>query len=218
MIVLNRYLFIRTSSYSVQLRQERQYAEYVFGQDRIRGELELAASRRKEADARLMQLENMEYARFARERKQQEMQADKLAQAQQTHYLQTCPLLTEDTKLAINANADHRFRPDHFKGLGKEAVKQIYQENDAVVEEKKEISNAEASAEADWASCHAEMIKCLDREEDRRQKRSEEERRVLRDTLNQQKEELESRKKEMEENRLPAIGTDFFQRFGQSCR
>lgn len=200
-------------------RREREYAEYVFEQDRIRAELEAEAARQNEEEARLRQRENMEYARLARERKQQELEAEKLAQAHQSQYLQTCALLTEDTRLSNNANAQHRFRPDHFKGFDKETVKQIYNENDAVVEEKQMISNAEADAEKEYAMYHAEMVRHMEECEQQKQQRIEEENRVLRETLQQQKDDtLQKRKKDSEAARLPAIGTEFFQRFGQSCR
>ena len=199
-------------------RREQEYAEYVLEQDRIRAELEEAALKKKEEEARLRQHENMEYARLARERKEQEMEAEKQAQARQTHYLQTCPLLTEDTRLATNANAQHRFRPDHFKGYDKDTIKKIYQENDAVVEEKQEISNATANAERDWANCHAETIRQMERAEQAKQQRIEKENRAQREVLEQQRETLQKRKEDIEASKLPAIGTEFFQRFGQSCR
>ncbi|KAL3797537.1 hypothetical protein HJC23_009901 [Cyclotella cryptica] len=199
-------------------RREREYAEYVFEQDRIRAELEEASLRKKQEDARLGQLENMEYARLAKERKRQEIEAEKIAQAQQTHYLQTCPLLTEDTELSTNANAPHRFRPDHFKGFSKQKVTQIYQENDRVVEEKQEIKKAEANAEAVWSMYHSEMIHETEQTEKYIQRQREEERRTQCEILQKQKEELKNRRREMEMASLPAIGTDFFQRFGQSCR
>jgi hypothetical protein len=191
-------------------RREREYAEYVIEQDRIRAELEEAAAREKEAEARMRQSENMEYARLARERKQQEIENKKHAVA--------CPILTEDTKLATNVNAPHRIRPDHFKGYDKDTIRQIYQENDAVVEEKQEISRAEANAEKDWAMYHAEMLRQMEQSEQQKQQRIEEENRVQRETLQQQKEMLQQRKEDMEKSKLPAIGTEFFQRFGTSCR
>lgn len=197
-------------------RREREYAEYVLEQDRIRAKLERDAARQKDEEARLRQRENMEYARLARERKQQELEAEKQAQAQQSHYLQTCALLTEDTRLSNNVNEHHRFRPDHFKGFDKETVKQIYHENDAVVEEKQTISDAKANADREYAMHHAEMICRMEQSEQQKQQRIEEENKVLRETLQQQRDQ--KRKEESEAARLAAIGTEFFQRFGQSCR
>lgn len=199
-------------------RREREYAEYVLEQDRIRAELEETSSRKKMEEARLRQRENMEYARLANERKRQEIEAEKIAQAKQTHFLQTSPLLTENTELAINAITQHRIRPDHFKGFTKEKIKQIYQENEAVVEEKHCIHNAEAKAEAVWSMYHSEMIHGMEQAEEQIQRRVVEEQRVQRETLEKQKEELDDRRREMAMTRLPAIGTEFFQRFGQSCR
>ncbi len=100
----------------------------------------------------------MEYARQARERKEREAQADDEAQRLQSHYLQTCPLMTEDTRFAVNVNAKHRFRPDHFKGYEKDHVNRLYKENDVVVEEKRRISSHKADAEVNWARYHAEVV------------------------------------------------------------
>lgn len=199
-------------------RREREYAEYVFEQDRIRARLEEASARQKEEEAKMLQRENLEYARLTRERKQLELEAEKQAQARQSQYLQTCALLTEDTRLSTNANAQHRFRPDHFKGYDKSTIRQIYQENDAVVEEKQEISNARANDERVWARNHAEMIRRMCESEKDKQHRIEEENRLQREILQLQRENLLKRKEEMEKSKLPAIGTEFFQRFGQSCR
>lgn len=163
-------------------------------------------------------LENLEYAREARERKEQELEAENEARRLQSNYLQTCPLLTEDTRLSKNANAEHRYRPDHFKGFQKDRVKQVYRENDAVVEEKREICTREADSEANWARYHAEVVDRMRDAEEERQRMIEEQKRVQRETLASQKEELYNRKAELEKERLPEIGSEFFMRFGQSCR
>lgn len=199
-------------------KRELEYAEYVREQDRIRAELEANATRRKEEEARMRQLENMEYARLARERKRQETEEEKRAQEQQSHYLQTCPLLTEDTRAATNAHAQHRFRPDHFKGFDEYKVRQIYQENDAVIEEKNDIDNAEANAEREWAKYHADILRRMEDDEKKKQLRIAQENRIHKETLEQQKDILQSRKEDIKKSGLPAIGTEFFQRFGQSCR
>mmetsp|Transcript_27730 Transcript_27730/g.57891 ORF Transcript_27730/g.57891 Transcript_27730/m.57891 type:complete len:255 (+) Transcript_27730:495-1259(+) len=199
-------------------RQEAEYANYVLEQDRIRSELEGEAKHRKDEEARLRQLENMEYARQARERKEQEMQADNEAQRLQSHYLQTCPLLTEDTRFAINVNEKHRFRPDHFKGFEKDHVDRLYKENDAVVEAKRRISNYEAESESNWASYHAEVVNKMSDAEEAKQRIIAEENRVQKEILSRQKEELEQRNVQMEKERLAEIGSEFFTRFGQSCR
>ena len=199
-------------------KRELEYAEYVREQDRIRAELESDATRRKDEEARMRQLENMEYARLAKERKRQEMEEEKRAQEQQTHYLQTCPLLTEDTRAATNVHAQHRFRPDHFKGYDEYKVKQIYQENEAVIEEKHDIDNAEANDEREWAKYHADILRRMEDDEKEKQRRIAQENRIQKETLEQQREILQSRKEDIEKSGLPAIGTEFFQRFGQSCR
>lgn len=199
-------------------RREQEYAEYVLEQDRIRAELEAAAKKRRDEENRRTQFENVELARRAREMKIQESKAEKLAQAEQSHYLQTCPLLTEDKSLAMNVNApDHRFRPDHFKGYQQDKVIEMYKENDTVVEEKRDLLIGEAQTEAEWAKRHMEMIQQMAEVEDQKQRRIAEESRRQREILDVQKAELDVRRKELEKARLHEISSEFFSRFGQ-CR
>jgi hypothetical protein len=212
------YMIEKKRALDAEQREEQEYANYVLEQDRIRAELEEAAKQKRDEEARLRQLENLEYAREARERKEQELEAENEARRLQSNYLQTCPLLTEDTRLSKNANAEHRYRPDHFKGFQKDRVKQVYRENDAVVEEKREICTREADSEANWARYHAEVVDRMRDAEEERQRMIEEQKRVQRETLASQKEELYNRKAELEKERLPEIGSEFFMRFGQSCR
>lgn len=206
------YMVERNRALNAERKEKEDYANYVLEQDRIRSELEEEARRRKDEEARRRQLENMEYARQARERKEQEMRAE-------SQYLQTCPLLTEDTKLATNVNAQHRYRPDHFKGFEKDKVSQIYKENDAVVEEKRSISQGEAKVDAEWARHHENVVLKMSEAEEAKQRMIAEENRVHREILAKQKRELEERKARMEKERLPEISSEFFSRkFGQSCR
>merc|ERR1712194_70596 len=167
---------------------------YVLEQERIRSKLEQMAHRKKEVEA------------------------DKTSSRLQSHYLQTCPLLTEDTALAINANAAHRFRPDHFKGFQKDQVNQIYKENENQEKEKRRLCTHEADTEADWANYHAEVVTKMSDAEETKQVMIAAENRVHRGILAKQREELVERKTEIENERLAEIGSDFFMRFGQSCR
>mmetsp|Transcript_181 Transcript_181/g.436 ORF Transcript_181/g.436 Transcript_181/m.436 type:complete len:368 (+) Transcript_181:143-1246(+) len=210
------YMVEKKRALDAERREEQDYANYVLEQDIIRSQLEEESKRKKDEEARLRQMENLEYARQARQRKEHEMEADNEAQRLQSHYLQTCPLLTEDTRLATNVNAKHRFRPDHFKGFQKDHVKQLYRENDAVVCEKREISNREANLEANWAKYHDQVVDKMRDAEEARQRMVAEENRVQMEILGQQKKE--NKEAELERNRHPEIGSEFFTRFGQSCR
>mmetsp|Transcript_11926 Transcript_11926/g.22078 ORF Transcript_11926/g.22078 Transcript_11926/m.22078 type:complete len:367 (-) Transcript_11926:113-1213(-) len=212
------YMLEKNRALDAERKEEQDYAHYVLEQDRIRSELEVAAKRKKDEDARLRQFENMEYARQARERKEEELEADNNARRLESHYLQTCPLLTEDTKLATNVNAEHRFRPDHFKGFQKDQVNQVYKENDAVVEEKRRICAHEADSEANWARYNAEVVTKMSDAEEAKQRMIAEENHVQREILTQQKEELDNRKAEIKKEGIAEIGSEFFTRFGQSCR
>ena len=199
-------------------RDEHEYHKSVLEQDMIRSEMEAHAKRRRVEQARLCQIENMEYARQARQRKDNEMKADYEAQLRQSHYLQTCPLVTEDTRLARNVDAEHRYRKDHFKGFPKEQVAQLYRENESVAEERRAINAREAESEADWARYQVEMLSKMQEAEEARQQMRIDERRVQLEILARQKEELDKRKAEMKAERLPEIGTMFFSRFGKSSR
>ena len=77
---------------------------------------------------------------------------------------------------------------------------------------------AQIDSEANWARYHAGVVDRMRDAEEERQRMIEEEKRVQRETLARQKEELYNRKAESEKERLPEIGSEFFLRFGQSCR
>ncbi|KAL9181068.1 hypothetical protein ACHAXT_009873 [Thalassiosira profunda] len=212
------YVVEKKRALDAERRQEEEYAHYVLEQDRIRSELEEASQRRRGEEARRRQLENLENARRARVLKEQELAAENEAQRLQSHFLQTCPLLTEDTKLATNANAEHRYRPDHFKGFQRDQVRKVYQENDAVLKEKRELCDRQANEEAEWAQYHASVLDKMRDAEDARQRMIDQENLIQRQILAQQKADLESRREKMEAERLQEIGPEFFTRFGQSCR
>lgn len=198
-------------------RKEQEYAAYVFEQDRIRYELEESARLRREEDARERMRENMEYARQARLKSENEMMAENEVQHLHSHYMQTCSLLTEDSISPNFTNAGHRIQPDHFKGFRKDQVKQLYKENDAVVMRKRELIALEAENEANWASYNAELMTKVQALDEARQRLAAEENRVHKEILARQKEELDKRKAEMKKE-MPGIGSEFFSHFGQSCR
>lgn len=202
-----------------ELRKEKAYANKVLEQDKIRFELEGIAQRRREEDEKQRQLENMEYARQARRRSEMEVMAENEAQRLQSHYFQTCPLLTENAlSPASSVDKGYRIRPDHFKGFQKEQVKLLYEENDAVVKQKHKLLTQEKEHEAEWARYNAELIDKVNNLEETRQRMAAEENRKHEEILKRQKEELDKRKAEMEKERAPGIGPEFFNRFGRSCR
>lgn len=190
-------------------KQEQEYARRVLQTDGILGNMEEQVLHRKEERAKLQQLENMKMAQEAELRRKMEAQADKAADAKQTLYLQTCQLLTEDTKGAAN-----QIRPDHFKGFDKDQIHNFYRENDVVLVEKRKKAAQEADLEKDWAMHEAEMIRRMDEAEQLRQQRIAEDNRNYGNTLHKQREEFRLRNTKTE---VPGIGTHFFERFG-SCR
>jgi hypothetical protein len=63
------------------------------------------------------------------------------------------------------------FCPDSIKGFSKETIKQIYQENEAVILEKNDIHNAEVNAETVWLMYHYEMIHKMKKTKEQIQRR-----------------------------------------------
>ncbi len=191
-------------------RDDEEYHNCVLEQDMLHLELEAQAKRRRDEQARLCQVENMEYANQARQRRENEMEADIKAQR--------CPLVTEDTKLARNVNSEQWYRRDHFKGFSKEQVAQLYRENESVAEDRLKQKAREAESEADWAWHQEEMLSKMREVEETRHQMLNEERRIHLDVLARQNEELNKRKAQMKAERLPEIGTAYFSRFGRSSR
>ena len=212
-------MIAKKKAFDAEQRDEREYHKYVLEQDMIRSELEAQVKRRRDEQARLCQIENMEYAHQARQRQEDEMKADHEAQLRQTHYVQTCPLVTEDTKLARNVNAEHRWRKDHFKGFSEEQVAHLYRENESVAQERRAVRLQEAENEANWARYQSEMLSKVREADEARQQIKNEERRINLEILAAQKEELDNRKAAIKTERFPEIGTSFFfSRFGKSSR
>ncbi len=211
-------MMAKKKALDAQLQEEQEYSNQVLEQERLRFELEELAQRRREEDAMQRQIENMEYARQARQRLENEKMVESEAQRLQSQYFQTCSLLTEDAMSPASGHAGHMFRPDHFKGFQKEQVKHLYKENDAVVRQKHELLAQEAENEAKWARCNSDLIGKMHELEEARQRMAAEENRVHMEILARQKEELYKRKADMEKERLPGIGSEFFSRFGRSCR
>jgi len=192
-------------------KAEEEHAAYVLEQDRLRCSLEEEARLKREEEARLRQLENLEYARQTQERKMKEIEDEKQAQKLQSQYLQTCPLLTEDTNMAVN-------RPDHFKGYEKDTRNQLWAENDCVLLEKQHNIIREKQAEDDWVSYEKHILNQMRNNEVLKQKRRDEENRLHREILAQQRAELQQRRLQEKAESLPAIDGQFFKGFGQSCR
>jgi hypothetical protein len=212
-------MIAKKKALDAEQRDEREYHNYVLEQDMIRSELETQVKRRRDERARLCQMENLMFAHQARQRHEDEMKADHEAQLRQTHYVETCPLVTEDTQLARNVYAEHRWRKDHFKGFPEEQVANIYRENESVAQERRAVRFQEAENEANWARYQAEMLSTVREADEARLQMKNEERRINIEILAEQKDELDNRKAAIKMERLPEIGTSFFfSRFGKSSR
>ena len=197
--------------------KEKEYATHTIQTDQALEHMGTEVMRRKQERAKLQQLENMKMAREAELRRELELQKEKEASDAQTCHLQNCQLLTEDKRVGINQMQPHRVRPDHYKGFGKEDIRRIFQDNDAILEEKKTKSAQETAREADWAKFESEQLQRMDEAECLRQQRIAKENREYGNTLQRQREEFRMRNAKTE---VAGIGTGFFERFGhgQSCR
>jgi alkanesulfonate monooxygenase SsuD/methylene tetrahydromethanopterin reductase-like flavin-dependent oxidoreductase (luciferase family) len=124
-------------------RAEREYANFILDQDKIRMELETQAIVRRNEEARRRQAENIELWKA-----KQKMSSEEAAQ--QKEYSLTFPFETEVTP--------------------KERVTQPYKENDAAMEERRLAKSQVAEREASWAGEGGLMEKILDAEDARKQK------------------------------------------------
>ncbi|KAL7473600.1 hypothetical protein ACHAXS_014076 [Conticribra weissflogii] len=212
------YVFEKKKAAEEERRRQLEHAQFVLEQDKISARLENDARKRTQEEARMCQLENLELARQNKLRQEREIIASKKTEEDQLNYLQNSSLLNENLSLAKNEINEHRFRPDHFKGFQKEKIEEIYRENDAVVQEKHEIAIKEKMTEDKWARHYAELAKHVEEAELRKQKRALDDKKTQQNVLHQQKEEVKKQREKMKHSGLDGIGTDFFARFGRSCR
>jgi len=194
------------------------YAHYVLEEDRHREEVALDEAKNTAEINKSVQLDNMCQAKEARMKTRNEQEVEKRKSEAEVSYLQSCALLSEETDTAKNVLAEHRYRPDHFKGFHKEKVQHIYNENDNVIKEKYERCVQEKEHEMEWAAHQEGVIRQMEEAEIERRRHMEKENQTQTAAWEIQRLEVQQRKKHMEKDRFGAIDEGFFQGFGQSCR
>mmetsp|Transcript_59037 Transcript_59037/g.69002 ORF Transcript_59037/g.69002 Transcript_59037/m.69002 type:complete len:115 (+) Transcript_59037:173-517(+) len=65
-------------------------------------------------------------------------------------HLTSDPFLSEETGISKSSIAEHRVRPDHFKGFSKTQVRCIYEQNEAVIKAKNRVKDTERLEEINW--------------------------------------------------------------------
>ena len=190
-----------------QAREEEEYALLVRNQDRIKDRLDESARQNRQRVEREVFVHNLSLARQASARKKQENEDN-------PHNLQSCPLLGEGS--CMNVENPNRFRPDHYRGLSPEQCQQILKENHIVMEEKRRLNQLRDNAEKEWARDNLKLLKKLEEADALQQQKAKEENDLHREILQRQR--LDQIKRKEAENKKEEIGSQFFSRFGQSCR
>ena len=191
-----------------QAREDEEYAIFVRDQDdMLKYQLDKSVQNRQRVEQEIF-FHNLELARQANARKQQENKNDTHAQA--------FPLLAEDTGMQVNVENPNRFRPDHYKGLSPEQSQQILLENQMVLAEKRRLEHFRDEEEREWAQENLKMIKKMEEADALQQQKAKEENDLQREILLKQRLDLIKRKEA--EKKKEEIGSQFFCRFGQSCR
>ena len=130
------------------------------------------------------------------------------------------PFLSEETDFSYKTSTKDgsKFQPDHFKGFSKDQIKYIFEENDAVLAEKRKLKRDADEEKKDWDQFQASVIEEMEKAEIERQLRVKHDNHIQAETLKLQREELREKQAQMKKDKFGAIGEGFFQKFGQSCR
>lgn len=198
--------------------EENCYSQYILAEDNMRVNLAEADEVKRLETYRSVQAENLELARLAQLRKQQERERDRELSEAEVSRSKESHLLTEDTDFAKSTSSPHRYRPDHFKGFGKNELIGIYNENAKIIEEKKATEANQAQAENDWATYQNDVVRHLEQVEIDQQRYITEQHRLRTRELQEQRRELKEKQERMRKESFGAVGEGFFNRFGTSCR
>lgn len=201
-----------------QAEQVESYAEYVRNEDTMRTIIAEEEEIAKMNVTKSIMMDNIKTAKEVRDKKaQDDAMEKKLKEAEVLHAISD-PHLTEETEFSKNHSADHRFRPDHFKGFSEEQIKFMCKENDQVLREKQRLNDQNEIEEKEWAQYQADIVQALEAAEIERQQRVEYDNQIQADALKKQRLELKEKQERMRREKFGAIEEGFFQKFGRSCR
>ena len=128
------------------------------------------------------------------------------------------PSLIETTSTAKSRLGDHRYRPDHFKGLAREQVRDIIASNEAIIAANKLAKEEGKDADVDYDNSQAELLRLAHEDEEQHQAT------VRRAAMEHAEELLAMRDVEREkirkskEDRFGYIQGGYLDGFGTSCR
>lgn len=163
--------------------------------------------------------DNLARARNKSSREEKEQQLSAQEELKQAHFLSSDPFLSEDMSVSQSAIAKHRFRPDHFKGFGKNRTLEIVRDgNDRVLSEQRSAKQREEDEEKKWSEYQNSLLQHEELEEQNKQAQYEEHVAKLSSDIQTQREELRKKQEMMRADKFGAIGQGFFQGFGTSCR
>mmetsp|Transcript_46377 Transcript_46377/g.140470 ORF Transcript_46377/g.140470 Transcript_46377/m.140470 type:complete len:286 (-) Transcript_46377:33-890(-) len=198
--------------------EESRFSQYILAEDDMRVELAEADANDQLETNRLVQAENLELARQARLRKDQEKKRDRELSEAEVHKSKESHLLTEDTDFAKSASSSHRYRPDHFKGFGKDEINGIHDKNKEIIKAKIAKNSFDSQEESDWASYQSDVVRQLEQVAINQQRFTAEQNKLRMLELEEQRQELKEKQESMKREKFGAIEEGFFNRFGASCR
>lgn len=214
----SRGIYERETKRRQEEETEEDYAKYVFEEDKARCAVACEEQNHRKKVQRAVMEENLRLANEHQRQKVKHVEQERRLEEKETRHIFASPFFCEDTDYARSAVADHRVRPDHFKGFTKEEIKHTFMENDNVVAEKEELKRCTEDMEKDWAMEQNKMVEQMDTMERRKQEAIASENKLYIETINKQRDESKQKKQEMDRDRFGAVGNGFFQKFGTSCR
>lgn len=130
----------------------------------------------------------------------------------------TDPDLIETTSTAKSRLGDHRYRPDHFKGLATEQVRGIIASNEKIIAANTAKRQDEADATEDYDNSQAELLRLAHDDEDQYQSRVKQNAIDLADELLAMRDVERNRIRQSKEDRFGYIRAGYLDGFGKSCR
>lgn len=128
------------------------------------------------------------------------------------------PDLIETTSTAKSRLGDHRYRPDHFKGLAREQVRDIIASNEAIIEANQRNKYSSRAADEDYDNSQAELLRLAHEDEEMHQARVRKAAKDLEQELLDMRDVERERIRKSKEDRFGYIQGGYLDGFGKSCR
>eukprot|EP00592_Proboscia_alata_P006046 CAMPEP_0194352798 /NCGR_PEP_ID=MMETSP0174-20130528/1246_1 /TAXON_ID=216777 /ORGANISM="Proboscia alata, Strain PI-D3" /LENGTH=280 /DNA_ID=CAMNT_0039121097 /DNA_START=305 /DNA_END=1147 /DNA_ORIENTATION=+ len=198
--------------------EETKYSEYVLAEDALRANIENEEQHERIEINKSVQYENLTQSNtlreFSRNEKMKELHADK----KMISHLTSDPFLSEETGISKSSIAEHRVRPDHFKGFSKTQVRCIYEQNEAVIKAKNRVKETERLEEINWTEHQKAVQHEMEEAELQHLQNIKNTNDVQEQYLTKQRIEQKEKQDKMKKEKLGEIENGFFQGFGTSCR